>query len=235
MKHEEKLVYEFLINRDYKNIQFEPLGKSKFPDFSIENNIGVEVRRLNKLISVNKQAEPIEKLEYKLEPKLKEILSNLTDETINFSVWVSIEYERPVKLNKILWKEISSFIIKNTNEENFNCDLQFNSSIKFRLHKINEKRDYTFHLAGMCDKDKGGIIQDDRYESIKFCLNEKTKRIKPVYKDFSRFWLILVDYIYSHVDNRIISDLSRYPKLESEFDKIIIISRFNTNAFVELK
>ncbi len=64
MKPEEKIAKKYLIDLGYETIDFEPRGESTAPDFRIDGNIGIEVRRLNKHITHNGLKEPIEKLEY---------------------------------------------------------------------------------------------------------------------------------------------------------------------------
>lgn len=59
MKQDEKLAEQFLNEQGFKVIDFEPLGNSKPPDFRIDGNVGVEVRRLNKHLTNN---QPIENL-----------------------------------------------------------------------------------------------------------------------------------------------------------------------------
>jgi len=47
MKREEKITEAYLKALGFEDIVFEPEGKSKLPDFRIDGNIAVEVRRLN--------------------------------------------------------------------------------------------------------------------------------------------------------------------------------------------
>jgi hypothetical protein len=47
MNREEKITEAYLESLGFKDVVFEPEGKSRIPDFQIDGNIAVEVRRLN--------------------------------------------------------------------------------------------------------------------------------------------------------------------------------------------
>jgi hypothetical protein len=234
MNHDEKIAYEFLKARNSENIEFEPLGKSQPPDFSINDNIAIEVRRLNKLVPIGDNLEAIEKLRYKFEPKLCKLIDKLRIPDQNYSVIVSIGYERPLKLTNSFWNGLENFIIENTIAENFQVNLDFKDNTTVRLYKRDFNRNYYFHLGAWSDRDQGGIVQNDRYIAIKESIKEKEIKTNNIKDNYREIWLILIDHIYSHVDSRILIDLEKYPKLESSFEKIIILSRFDPEQSVEL-
>ena len=67
MKLEEKIAETYFKSIGFKNIVFEPKG-NRTPDFVIDGEIAIEVRRLNQFHNGN----PIEKVKHNLIPKKKE-------------------------------------------------------------------------------------------------------------------------------------------------------------------
>ena len=66
MKREEKLAKDYLVSKNFKSIKFEPDGNIP-PDFLVNNNIAIEVRRLNK----HYKGIALEKVDYNIIPKKK--------------------------------------------------------------------------------------------------------------------------------------------------------------------
>ena len=234
MKQEEKLVEQFLEEHGFKTIYFEPLGESKPPDFRIDGNIAVEVRRLNKHVAVNNTIQPIEDLEYKFVPKFRKLLDSMDDSELDYSIAVTLRYKRPIKLSKELLKGIKNSILKSTNLELFGVEIEYNKQIKYELYKGNVKTEKTYNLVIWSDFDKGGTVQDARYEATKICINEKTEKLIDLKDKFSALWLILVDDIFSRVDYTTKQDFERFPKIESIFERVIIVSRINSKNWVDL-
>lgn len=234
MKQEEKLVKQFLEEQGFKTIDFEPLGESKAPDFRIDGNIAVEVRRLNKHVLVNNKIQPIENLEYKFVPKFHKLLYSMDNPDLEYSIGVSLNYKRPIETDKELFKGIRKSIIKSTKLEIFGVEIEYNDQIKYELIKGNGKTEKTYNLIIWSDYDKGGIVQDARYMAAKICVNEKAEKLIGLSEKFSALWLILVDDIFSRVDYTTKQDFNRFPKIESIFDRIIIISKLNTKNWIDL-
>lgn len=233
MKKEEIIVKEFLIYKGYYPIEFEPLGKSKSLDFLINNKIGVEVRRLNQYMNIDGIIEPIEKLEHKIESQFEKILDELNDPKLSFSIAVLLEYKRPLSPTKQFQKELKDSIVLSTQLQNFNANIQFSKNLAYSLF-LKEKSDKTYELRGVLDKDRGGAIQDIRYEALKFSINEKSKKLNHLKDEFSELWLILVDDISQRIDKMVRLDLKRYPLINSIFDRIILISKIDKKVWVDL-
>lgn len=86
-------------------------------------------------------------------------------------------------------------------------------------------------MVGQHDLDKGGVVQDDRYESLKIAIAEKSEKLSYLQSSYAELWLILVDDIFIRVDKSSVA-LSRYPRIDSIFDKIILISKRDPGNWV---
>lgn len=234
MNSEEKVVENFLIVNGYKSIVHEPHGVSKPPDFRIEGNIGIEVRRLNKHVYQNGTFEPIEKLEYEFIPKFKKLLLEIDNPELSYSIGLSLIYKRPFKVSKKLLFDLKTSIINSTKHQLFGKEVYFNTNIVYLLFKGDGKSAQTYELVIQSDRDKGGIVQDARYEATKICIYEKSEKLKSIKDKYSELWLILVDTIFSRVDYTTKQDFRQFPEIKSFFKRIIIISKRNSSNWIDL-
>jgi hypothetical protein len=111
MNFDEKKAKAWLESQEYTNFQFEPDGNIP-PDFLLNKNIGIEVRRLNQHIQINNKNIPLEKLEYNLIPKIEKLLKQIKKKEFSNSIFVSVRYERPLKVDKKLIDLIKAKILK---------------------------------------------------------------------------------------------------------------------------
>ena len=231
MNEEEKIVKSFLEKQYYNSIEGFPLGKNNPPDFSIEGQIAIEVRRLNKQI----KSKSIEDLKFSFVPKFKKMLKEeLEQPSLPYSIAVLLSYKRPLSASKQLLKELKESITLSTQSEKFGVNIDFNNQISYSLHKGNGKSDQTYELCGEHDLDAGGNVQEARYESLKTCILEKNEKMKEIKNKYSELWLILVDTIFHRVDETTKLDLQRFPKIKSDFKRIIIISKCEPSQWIDL-
>ena len=223
MNTEERIVNKFLINQGYKLIESFPLGKNNPPDFLIYKRIAVEVRRLNKFFDINGRFERIDKVEYSFVPKFRTLLKEFEHLDLKYSVSVALMYQRPLRSSKKLIEDLKKSITSSTQSEHFGVNIVFNDKITYTLYKCDYKNlDQTFKLCSVYDRDKGGEIQNVRYNALRISIEEKTEKINGIKHKYSEFWLILVDDISTRFDESIRSDLKRFPEIISDFNRILM-------------
>lgn len=211
MNTDEKIAFRYLQSQGFNSIDFEPNGNSTPPDFVIEGNIAIEVRRMNKHLNINNKIVPIEKTEFKFVPKFRKVLQELEDTNLPYSIAVTLRYKRPINPSKKLFELLKQSISSTTKSELYGQEINFNSQIAYLLYKGNGRIDETYHLKSIYDRDKGGIVQEARYESLKICIENKTNKLLNIEKNYKELWLILIDDIFSRVDNTTKQDFYRYP------------------------
>ncbi len=232
MKKEEKIAENFLLKQGYVDIVFEPLGLSMPPDFSIEGEIGIEVRRLNK--HMGHVSKPIEKLEFNLVPKFRKLLLELENPELAYSVGVTLRYKRPLTVSKNLLDELKKSIRNSTQLELFKSDIVFSDKLTYVLWKGNGKSNQTYELRTLMDFDKGGDVTRARYEALKIAIEEKNRKLKHLKSSYEKFWLILIDNIFSIVDETTKIDLASLPEIKSMFSRIILISKTSPYDWVDI-
>ncbi len=234
MNRDEQIAYNFLIEQGYDSVEFEPNGKSTPPDFLIDKNIGVEVRRMNIYVELNDKNVPIEKTEFKFVPRFKKALRELENTELKYSITVALRYQRPIKVSNKLMENIKDSIKTTTEKELFGLEIEFSPQIKYKLYKGNGKSDENYELKIISDGDKGGIVPDTRYKSLKICIEEKTNKLVSLKNSYRELWLILIDDIFSRVDDTTKQDFQRFPEINTIFDRIVLISKRDNSKWIDI-
>jgi hypothetical protein len=234
MNRDEQIAYNFLIEQGFDSVNYEPNGESTPPDFLIDKNIGVEVRRMNKHIVLNDNKVPIEKTEFEFVPRFRKALKELENTKLKYSIAVTLRYQRPIKVSKELMENIKDSIKATTEKELFGQEIKFSPQIKYELYKGNGKSDETYNLIIISDRDRGGIVQDARYEALKLCIEEKTNKLKSLRNSYDELWLILVDDIFSRVDYTTKQDFQRFPEIKTIFNRVVLISKRDNSKWIDI-
>jgi len=99
MKQEEQIAKMYLEHIGFSSIDYEPDGNIP-PDFVINGDIAVEVRRLNQHYMKGDTVQPLEKLEYSLLARIEALLNQYESVEASHSVFVVVSFERPLKASK---------------------------------------------------------------------------------------------------------------------------------------
>jgi hypothetical protein len=228
MKYDEKKAKAWLESQRCVNIKFEPDGNVP-PDFSINPKIGVEVRRLNQYKTVNNKKVPLEVLEFNLIPKIEKLLKQIKKDEFSNSIFLSVIYERPLKVDKILMAEIKSKLLSNIPLLEKDLVLKIRDNLELSLFKSENKFDDYIQLGTYSDRDKGGYIVREIYENLILILKEKEKKVKKYQSKYDSWWLLLLDYIGYELSEMEIQQLNDLPRLTTIFDRIVLISPNNNN------
>ncbi len=194
MKSEERITKDFFKNIGYSNILFEPNGNIP-PDFVIDGEIAIEVRRLNKHLSVGNKIVPIEDLKFKLIPKVEDLLRSFGSGIHQESCFVSIYYQRPLKVNRKLLNEISNVLEKHSSNMKNTKHYEINDNLSLRIIPSEVRLEEQFCYGSSVDFDGGGFILAAISDNLGHILREKEQKIIPYFDKFKTWWLVLVDHI----------------------------------------
>lgn len=226
MNYDEKTTYEYLTqNYPHYKIEFEPDG-NRPPDFSINNETAIEVRRLNQNYVNQGRYKGLEELEYSLIPKIINVLKEFETKEYETSVLVKVYYRRPIKVTKKLIKTFRQEIQEQLPIQKKSLFFEVSENLNVELIKLNVKLDKSI-LIGTHDDDSGGFILSEMERNIKLILPEKEGRIKEFYQEYNSWWLFLVDHIGFGIEESEFHKLKSSFKAETIFDKIQIISPLN--------
>ena len=92
----EEITENYLKSLGYINVVFEPDGNIP-PDFSIDDRIAVEVRRLNQNYFEGHEVKGLEEDRIPFINLLKSTLDEFDAQYKGSSYWISIRFKRPIK------------------------------------------------------------------------------------------------------------------------------------------
>lgn len=218
MKIEEYLAQQYLLSKGYKDLIFEPDGNCT-PDFVVEGNIAIEVRRLNIYVA----EEAIEKLQYKIHPFLNKIINNIRKSDYNHSAYLSIYYKRPLTVSKELSGKISEVLRNHIRHLDEAKGYIIQDNFKIQIFPTEEKFDTVYHIGSILDHDRSYFVVSKLYDNLKLILKEKEKKIRPHKNKYGTWWLVLVDNIGYGMTDYDIMQFKELPSIETVFEKVILI------------
>lgn len=131
MKKEEKIVFEYLTSLGFNNISYEPLGFSNFPDFGIDREIGVEVRRLNRNHIYENEIPEVDNLNSKYKNEINKILNSIQQDTeVTYFIDFKIKKSNSTIHEKSLFKNLKNYLKTcDTNTNSHNIDKNLNMTL----------------------------------------------------------------------------------------------------------
>jgi len=237
MKREEQLAYNYLTYQGYSKIKYEPDGNIP-PDFLINETIAIEVRRLNQHYTANLTdlPDPLEKLEFALIPRVNSILKEYPIGTNPNSVFVFVEFGRPLTVNKKLLNDIKSLLEQHKmNDIHVITSVKISENLTIRFHPSSKKFSTLYVLGIVADNNSGGLVVSNIYHNLKLVIKEKERKILKYYNRYPEWWLLLIDFIGYGLDDFDFHQLGQYKINSSKFKKIILVPPFNIKDTKEIK
>jgi hypothetical protein len=229
MNHDESIAEGYLKSH-YSNVVFEPDGNIP-PDFSVNNTVGVEVRRLNQQHRENGTSKGLEEGRIPLLKALENEIAQYPQDSKGNNFWLLLRYERNIGKLKDIKKNIKSSISAFQSQgENipFSFNLSENVTLEFVARAVKLPRKYKVGIES--DNNSGGWVVSMYAQDTMHCISEKKEKIKPYEKQYKKWWLLLVDHIScmdSYDEKEIIEKLTK-PKF---FEKVIVIKIDGTKQF----
>ncbi len=231
MNREEKLADDYLKNI-YNNVLFEPDGNIP-PDFLINNDIAVEVRRLNQHKIISGKYQPLDNKSLSIFHSIEKAIESIKSENNNCYI-VSIDFEQPIDIRFIKKEIINRLKQFLGNPVPLPCKIEINDSFSFEIYPAEPKYSSTFILGAMNDLDNGGFILSLLIKNINICIDEKTEKIQRYRNKYRIWWLILIDTIgYGSYKSEINSIKSKLV-IDPVWSKIIILNTLNGEFIAEI-
>lgn len=255
---DERLAKKWLESQGYSNIKRE----EDPPDYVVDGNFAVEIRRLNRSIQVNGQTEGEETSRISLSKTIESILSGI-DLSGNKQSWIvdcEYDFSRPLPKKKIVEKQICEALQPLTQPYDTDVILQHRSKyLDYDKHAGELDYLHGLHLClpcGICieleeipttparfllqnvSDGKGVAVLSELESNIKAAIKEKSQKIKDRKNDFDKWWLILIDHIcyvpYSGLTQTELENLRTSIRVEKPWSRIIIISLWSPDCWYEL-
>lgn len=234
MKFEEQVGFEYLRMVGYLDVIYEPDGNIP-PDFCVNRETGVEVRRLSQFHFSADGYKSLEEDRIKLIRLIKGILKEFDQESPGVSYWVIPKYRRPLgnlglirtelraKLKEVLLGRMPT-----------PREIAISRTVDIWVAKAALPDKQQFRVSFEVDMDSGGSVTEMYVTNIEQCINEKLGKVRPYWLRYNHWWLVLVDLIVavSGHDTEGIVDRIRKPP---EFERVIIIDPIRLEATFELR
>ena len=255
---DERLAKEWLESQGYSNIERE----EDPPDYVVDDNLAVEVRRLNLKIQVNERTKGEEESQKPLYKTIESILSNIDPHGNKQSWVVNCEYDfsRPLPKKKVVEKQIREALQPLTQPYDTDVIHQLRSKyLDYDKHAGELGYLHSLHLClpcGIClelweisatparfllqdvSDGKGVLVLSELESNIKAAIKEKSQKIKDRENDFDRWWLILIDHIgrvpNSGLTQTELENLRTSIRVEKPWSRIVIVSLWSPDCWYEL-
>ncbi|MBF0235820.1 MAG: hypothetical protein HQK65_22720 [Desulfamplus sp.] len=234
MDREEQIVKEYLENKGYADIVYEPDGNIP-PDFLVDNKIAIEVRRLNQNFVTESESNGLEEVEIPLYHTIVKIISEFDDRFIDRSYFVFPRFKRPLPEFKIVKKKLRAALNEFCdNPKNERINLKVANNLTLDLFPAGDSNGKFFKMAGNSDFDSGGWVISEMEKNIKICSLEKLKKVEKIRGKYEVWWLALVDYIGYMLSLEELKSIDRGVVHGHEWEKILVINPQNFNKTVEI-
>jgi hypothetical protein len=232
MNIDEKTVCDFLVHLGYEDIVYQPDGQAT-PDFLVNGEIAVEARRLNQnFVHNDEKIKGHETVAIPIKHKVKNLLNNFGPPVGKDSWFVFLYFKRPVgNWESKLTKGLKAFQQEVT-RQNFYIIKDINFDI--RVSRSAEPKNTMFLYGGCIDRDDNGWLLEKMEKNMRFCINEKSKKIIGVRHKYVKWWLVLVDYISYGLDDSEIIALKNKISFRHDWNRVIIVDHTNYKKWLEI-
>jgi hypothetical protein len=228
----ELIAQQFLLHSGHCSVDYEPCGRDTAPDFLVDGQIAVEVRRLNQnFVSRDGLVEGVEQQWRNIWNKLGTLAISFKTPIEGESWFLFINhFRRPVADWNILKPRIRYELTNFMNQPvRSACTIRLNRNFAISLHPAGRLFPTFFVLGAGHDFDAGGWVVAEMMENIHLCIREKAGLIDR--SKYNEWWLILIDRTglgFSKDDHDSLLELMSQ---EYAFDRIMLINpRDHTHA-----
>jgi hypothetical protein len=221
MKPEEIRAEEYLKSLFIGEVTFEPHGNVA-PDFEVDKDIAVEVRRLNQSYVRGGKLRGLEEDRIPLTQKIKKVIESFqpleeVESELSWFVCFSIR-QRPIEAWSTIAVRLNRFLLDFYLGDRSAGKTRLTRSIEITIIPASNRLNTFFRLGGSSDFEAGGWVISELSKNIGLCIHAKSEVAKSLTKYRER-WLLLIDHIgYGHLEKISID--------REEWDKVIVLAPY---------
>ncbi len=225
MDDTERIAKEYLSSLNLGELTYEPDGNVP-PDFLIDGDIAVEVRRLNQQIDLpGGGTEALDSLSNPFIKGLERYLQEISPSIDGESWFVYVSFSRPLEGRQELRKQLKNALVTFMKDrERTRCTLSITPHLEIDLKRANQTYPSFFQIRGYDDLDSGGFVLAETIKGLLVCIPEKEKKIAPFRGRYSEWWLVLVNHISLRLNSEDQRRLRESPPLSHSWDKVILVN-----------
>lgn len=230
---EEQIVMDCLIHQGFTDLKYEPDGNVP-PDIVPNGNIAIEVRRLNQNTPTEDGLEGLEQSEYAVHSLMKSLMDKFPLQPGVNGAFVGYHIKRPLLPLKQLKKEVQKILTSHLSIINTRKKYHIGNNFELELFPATDQLDKLYKYGMSSDNNSGGFVISLIHENIKLILEEKERKVNNFKLRYPHWWLGLVDNIGYVIDKYDLTQLYQMPKLNTSFDRILLVSPLDPTRFIYL-
>jgi len=232
MDRSEAAIQELLSRMGFSNVIYEPDGNVP-PDFLIDGEIAVEVRRLNQNFDDGSGMRGLEEVTVPLWQKMERLTESIA-ETDGNSWFVWFRFSRPVPAWRSLEPEIRRALLEFKASANKHTRLIYSvPNFQVEVAEASQPLETFFRMGGMSDQQAGGWVVAELISNIRHCASEKLSKIEPYRSKYKTWWLGLTNYTGFGLGEYDRQQLQQYLRRPDGWDRILLINPSDPGKWVE--
>lgn len=231
----EKIVEALLLQMGLSTVRHEPNGQGTFPDFGIENDLAIEVRRLNQNHEQNGVARGLEEDAIPLRQKIERMCRDF-GEGDSTSWFVCYSFKRPLTPWKQLKPALERALRNFMGSPHPQGGLIFkDSTFKLEVVAASTRFESCFVLGSMLDLQAGGWVVAEFLRNVEHCIRVKTMRLQACSTKYRANWLVLVNVSGLRLDSDDRSTVTDRLRLPAEWNRVLIVGAGEKDEWFELE
>jgi len=232
MDRSEAVVKELLARMGFQNISYEPDGNIP-PDFVVDGEIAVEVRRLNQNFDDGSGPRGLEEVTVPLWQKVERLVESVA-ETDGNSWFIFFSFSRPVPRWRDLEPELRSALTEFRTGEQRRAGIIYTSpDFQMRVGEASNPLETFFRMGGMSDRQSGGWVVAELIANIQHCAAEKLRKIEPHRSKYKTWWLALTNHTGFGLGEHERQQLRQHLPRPIGWDKVLLVNPSDSSAWID--
>lgn len=232
MDRSEAAIQKLLAHMGYSNVLYEPDGNVP-PDFVIDGEIAVEVRRLNQNFDDGSGVRGLEEVTAPLWQKMTRLVESIA-ETDGNSWFISFRFSRPVPPWKSLEPEVRDALFEfKASATKTTRTIYSVPNFQVEVAEASHPLETFFRMGGMSDRQAGGWVVAELISNIRHCSSEKLLKVEPYRRRYKTWWLALTNYTGFGLDEYDRQQLLQHLPRPDGWDKVLLINPSDPENWLE--
>jgi hypothetical protein len=149
---------------------------------------------------------------------------------------VFIEFHQPLEWNSLKDDVVSQLDQFKRASSRADAKLKFGEKFAVDLERARKDTGSFFQLRGSADGDLLGAVLAEIERNLRFCIEEKAAKVKPVFGRYDEWWLVLVNYVDINMEAEDYEGftIASYPPLAHPFRRIFLVDFGNAEKWFEI-
>lgn len=233
MDSSEVTIQKLLAHMGFTDIVYEPDGNIP-PDFVVNGEIAVEVRRLNQNFDDGSGIRGLEEVTAPLWQKMTRLVESVA-ETEGNSWFVWFRFSRPVPQWKTIETRLRGALLEFKVRTDKRCEVVLSlPNFEVEVAEASSPLETFFRMGGMSDRQAGGWVVSEFISNIEHCASQKLQKTRPYRSKYKIWWLALANFTGMALDEHDQDQLRQHLPRQAGWDKIVLTNPHAPEKWIEL-